>query len=85
MGRSLLNLLHENCDPELAKDTSLPCTAYIIEYNTEGGVQHDIVISAKQSEIFYHYWDKYHSVISMKQTEGRANPKLWQNPNKKSK
>ena len=83
MGRSLLNLLHENCDPELAKDTSLPCTAYIIEYNTEGGVQHDIVISAKKSEIFDHYWDKYHSVISMKQTEGRANPKLWQDPNAK--
>jgi len=53
-----LNLLHENCDPKLAEDTSLPCTAYIIEYNTEGGVQHDIVISAKQSEIFDHYGDK---------------------------
>ena len=85
MGGSLLNLLHENCDPELAKDTSLPCTAYIVEYNTESGVQYDIAISAKKVEIFDYYWDKYHSLSSMKQTEGRANPKLWQNPNKKSK
>jgi len=80
-----LILLHENCDPELAKDTSLPCTAYIVEYETGGGVQYDIAISAKQSEIFDHYWDKYHSLIGMKQTEGRANPKLWQDPNKKTK
>jgi len=43
----------------------------------EGRVKYDIAISSKRVEIFDHYWDRYRSVISMTQTEGRTNPKLW--------
>ncbi len=75
-----IKIIHENCDPELAKDASLPNNAFIIEYLAEGSVQYDIVISSKQVDIFDHYWDKYHNFISMVQTDGRANPKLWTAP-----
>ena len=87
MGESFLKIkiIHENCDASLAKDTSLPYTAYLIEYETGGGVQYDIAVSSKKVDIFDHYWDKYRSVLSMKQTDGKVNPKLWNDPNKKKK
>jgi hypothetical protein len=87
MGESFLKIkiVHENCDASLAKDTSLPYTAYIIQYPNEGSVQYDIAISSKQVDIFDYYWDKYGSVLSMKQTDGKINPKMWNDPNKKKK
>lgn len=72
-----IKIVYENCDPTAAEDRSLPCTAYLIAYMDEGRVKYDIAISSKRVEIFDHYWDRYRSVISMTQTEGRTNPKLW--------
>ena len=72
-----MNIIHRDCDPELANDRSLPHTAYLVEYDDGNGVCYDIAISSKKTEIFDYYWDKYRNVISMKQSEGRANPKLW--------
>jgi hypothetical protein len=80
-----LNIVHSNCDPELANDRSLPCIAYLVEFDNGNGVVYDIVISGKKSEIFDYYWDKYRNVIRITQTEGRANPKTWQDPSKKKK
>ena len=78
-----MNIVFTNCNPELAQDRSLPYTAYLIEYDSGNGIQYDIAISGKKTEIFDYYWDRYRSVISLTQTEGRVNPKLWQDPNKK--
>ncbi|AHB80618.1 hypothetical protein S-MbCM7_204 [Synechococcus phage ACG-2014h] len=80
-----IKIVHENCDASLAKDTSLPYTAYIVEYPTEGGVQYDIAISSKQVDIFDYYWDKYGGVLNMKQTDGKINPKMWNDPSDPSK
>lgn len=80
-----IKIIHENCDPELAKDTSLPYTAYLVQYESGSGVQWDIAVSSKKVDIFDHYWDKYHSVINMTQTDGKINPKLWQDPRAKKK
>jgi len=85
VGWSLLNIIHHNCDPELANDRSLPHTAYLVEYDDGNKVCYDIAVSSKRVEIFDYYWDKYRNVISMKQSEGRTNPKLWQDPRKKKK
>jgi len=84
MGKGV-NIIHANCDPELAKDRSLPHTAHLIEFNDDNKVVYDIVTAAKMVDIFDYYWDKYKNVANMTQTEGRANPKLWQDPNKKKK
>ena len=84
MGKGV-NIIHANCDPELANDRTLPHTAYLIEFDDGNGVIYDIVTASKRVDIFDYYWDKYRNVISMTQTEGRANPKLWQDPKKKKK
>jgi hypothetical protein len=83
-----VRILHQNCDPSLAEDRSLPYTAYLVEYDDGNGICHDIVICNKKTDIFDHYWDRYREgLIRFKQTEGRVNPKLWgiQQPSKKKK
>lgn len=83
-----VKILHENCDPSLANDRTLPYTAYIVKYFNDEQYNYDIVICDKKADIFDHYWDKYREgLIDFKQTEGRVNPKLWgiQQPNKKKK
>lgn len=79
-----MNIIHENCDPKLASDASLPYSAYLIEYIDKGKTKWDIAVAPKQSEIFDHYWDKYKAVSNMTQSEGRVNPKLWKAAKKKS-
>ena len=77
-------IIHEDCDPSLGQDRSLPYTASLVEYSQSGITKFDIVTAAKQVDIFDDYWDKYrHDLIRMTQTEGRVNPKLWQDPKKK--
>tara|TARA_B100000900_G_scaffold413551_1_gene437829 strand:- start:1192 stop:1443 length:252 start_codon:yes stop_codon:yes gene_type:complete len=78
-----MNILHENCDPELASDPSLPYSAYLIEYIDQGETKWDIAVAPKQSELFDYYWDKYKAVTNMTQSQGRVSPKLWKNPKAK--
>mgnify|MGYP001163720481 FL=1 len=73
-----MKILFENCDPQKAEDRELPNNSFIIEYNNGGAICYDIAAAAKQSEIFDHYYDKYKKgFVTMKQTEGRINPKLY--------
>ena len=73
-----MKLINENCDPEAAEDRTLPNNAFLIEYKVDNVSQFDIASASKQSEIFDHYYDKYKKdFVTMKQTEGRTNPKLW--------
>ncbi len=67
----------------MAEDKSLPYTAYLVEYETEGKKRFDVAISSKLVEIFDHYYDKYGKVINMTQSNGRVNPKLWGNSTEK--
>lgn len=80
-------LLHQNCDPNLANDKSLPYNAYLVEYEVDGEPSFDIVLCNKKVEIFDYYWDRYREDLKgFKQSEGRVNPKLWSNPaNEKKK
>lgn len=79
-----MKCIHKDCDPSLAQDRSLPYTAYLVEYLQDGITKFDIVWGNKRVEIFDYYWDLYrHDLISMTQTEGRINPKLWQDPSSK--
>ena len=56
----------------------------MIEYR-EGLSKFDIASGAKKVDIFDYYWDKYRSVISMEQSNGKVNPKLWNDPKAKKK
>ena len=73
-----MQILHQNCDLEIANDRSLPYTAYIVTYEIDGAIAHDLIIPDKQVEIFDYYWDRYREGLKgWKQSEGRVNPKLW--------
>ena len=77
-------IIHEDCDPTLAQDPSLPYTSYLIEYLQDGITKFDIASGPKQVDIFDDYWDKYrHDLVNMTQTEGRVNPKMWNPPKSK--
>jgi len=79
-------ILHEDCDPALSQDRSLPYTAFLVEYMQGDVSKFDIVTAPKQVDIFDDYWDKYgNDFVNMTQTEGRVNPKMWNPTKKKSK
>ena len=79
-----MRVLRSNCKLEDANDRTLPYTCYIATYLEEGVEKYDLVICNKQVEIFDYYWDLYReNFVGMKQSEGRVNPKLWVDPNKK--
>lgn len=77
---SKVKILEQGCDPTAAEDKSLPYTAYLVEYLQNGLTTFDLVISAKEADIFDHYWDLYkHDLIRFTQSSGTINPKLWGN------
>lgn len=82
-----IRILHQNCDPELANDRTLPYSAYLVHYVDEGNECYDVVIANKRVDIFDYYWDRYRKDLKwFKQSEGRVNPKLWGNkPSEKKK
>ena len=83
-----IKIIHQDCDPTMAEDRSLPYSAYLIEYLQDGMTKFDIATGNKQVDLFDYYWDNYrHDFKNMTQTEGRINPKLWGNkpPDKKKK
>lgn len=83
-----MKILHENCDPSLADDKSLPYTSYLVEYVFGKTIQYDLVMANKQVDIFDYYWDKYREdLLTFTQTQGKINPKLWgyKKPDKKKR
>tara|TARA_Y100001968_G_scaffold79367_1_gene70640 strand:+ start:1426 stop:1719 length:294 start_codon:yes stop_codon:yes gene_type:complete len=78
-----MKVLTENCDPKLAEDPKLPYTAYLIQYADKEVVKYDLTVGDSKVEIFDHYYDKYKNVMSMIQSNGRVNPKLWNAPKAK--
>ncbi len=73
-----MKIIHEKCDPKLAEDKKLPYTAYLIQYEVEGKVEHDIAMGTSQVEIFDTYYDKYKKGLKwLKQSEGRQKPNTW--------
>ncbi len=81
-----MRILHQNCDPEMASDRTLPYTSYLVTYKMDGVITYDLIIANKKIEIFDYYWDRYREdFVDFKQTEGRVNPKLWGPPKKQEK
>jgi hypothetical protein len=76
-----MKVIHQDCDPSLSEDRTLPNNSFLIEYILGEVSHYDIAAASKSAEIFDHYYDKYKKdFVTMNQTEGRVNPKLWGNP-----
>ena len=57
MGRTQLKIIKEDCDPSVDNNRDLPNNAFLVTYKVDGKEQHDLVIAAKQIEIFDTYYD----------------------------
>jgi len=80
-----VKIIHKDCDVSAATNKSLPLDSYIVSYSDKGITKYDVV-QGTQVSIFDHYYDEYRNVISMKWTDGKVNPKMYNNqPQKKSK
>jgi len=78
---SKIKILHQDCDPTLAQDKSLPQTAYLVEYLVDGLTKFDLVVCSKQVDIFDHYWDNYkENLNNIIQSSGTISPKVWNGP-----
>ena len=79
-----ITVLKKDCKVEDANDTTLPYTAYLVEYKKDGESHYDIAMSSKAVDLFDHYYDKYKKdFISFKQSRGTIRPNLWQDPKEK--
>ena len=79
-------VLFTDCDPTQAQDRELPNNSYLIEYLQDGMTKFDIAMGAKQVDIFDDYYDKYQKdFVTMNQTEGRLNPKMYGYQSKEEK
>ena len=73
-----ITVIHEKCDPKLAEDRQLPYTSYLIQYEVEGKIEHDIAMGTRAVDIFDHYYDKYKKGFKwLKQSKGTQKPNLW--------
>ena len=83
-----VTVIHEKCDLKVADNKELPYSAYIIQYEHEGKIQHDIAMGQKAVDIFDHYYDKYKKGFKwLRQSGGTQKPNLWNNapPKRKKK
>jgi len=73
-----IRTIHQKCDVTLSKNTRLPNNSFLVEYKVNGESNYDIVSSQKMVRIFDHYYDLYgKDLIKIVSTEGRINPRLW--------
>ena len=83
-----VTVIAEKCDPKAAEDKTLPYTAYLIQYEHEGKIEHDIAMGQKAVDIFDHYYDKYKKGFKwLRQSGGTQKPNLLNNspPKRKKK
>ena len=81
-----VRVFKSKCTPDDALDKSLPYTAYLVEYKVDDKPAFDIAIASKAVDLFDYYYDLYKkNFIRFTQSEGRINPKLWNDPSQKKK
>lgn len=74
-----MNIIHKDCEPDLAKNKSLPINSYIIKYFHNDKDRYDIVQASCFVEVFDTYYDEYgkNSIKSIKWTDGRVSQKVY--------
>lgn len=72
-----VTILHMNCSPDYAENTSLPRNSYLMTCQLDDTVWYDIVMGSR-FDIFNAYYDNFGNVITkMSWTKGKVNPKLY--------
>lgn len=71
-------VLQERCTQQDAKNKQLPIDSYLVTYEIDGQVLHDIIRTSKRVGIFDMYYDKFGNCLkSIEWTEGTISSRLW--------
>ena len=71
-------IIQQRCNKLDSENPQLPNDAYIISYNHEDKIYHDITRGNKQVDLFDMYYDKFGKDLkSIEWAKGRVNPRVW--------
>ena len=76
-----IKLMFEKCTLDKANDKKLPSDSFIVSYEQDKELKHDIIRAAAQVDVFDAYYDKYKNVEGIVWTEGVVSPRSFDNVN----
>ena len=79
-----IKLLFEKCQQDKANDKKLPSDSFIVSYEHDKELKHDIIRATAQVDVFDAYYDKYKNVKGIQWTKGIVHPKTYDGQTKAS-
>ena len=73
-----IKLMFEKCTLDKANDKKLPSDSFIVSYEQDKELKHDIIRAAAQVDVFDAYYDKYKNVKEIKWTKGIISPRTYE-------
>ena len=77
MSDEKIRLIFEKCPKDKANDKKLPSDSFIVTYEHDKELKHDIIRAAAQVDVFDAYYDKYKNVKGIEWTKGIIHPKTY--------
>ena len=77
MSDEKIKLIFEKCPRDKANDKKLPSDSFIVSYEHDKELKHDIIRAAAQVDVFDAYYDKYKNVKAIEWTKGIIHPKTY--------
>ena len=77
MSDEKIRLIFEKCPRDKANDKKLPSDSFIVSYEHDKELKHDIIRAAAQVDVFDAYYDKYKNVKGIQWTKGIIHPKTY--------
>jgi len=77
MSDEKIRLIFEKCPKDKANDKKLPSDSFIVSYEHDKELKHDIIRAAAQVDVFDAYYDKYKNVKGIEWTKGIIHPKTY--------
>ena len=84
MSDEKIRLIFEKCPRDKANDKKLPSDSFIVSYEHDKELKHDIIRAAAQVDVFDAYYDKYKNVKGIEWTKGIIHPKTYDGQTKAS-
>ena len=72
-----IKLLFEKCEFKKASDKKLPSDSFVVSYEHDKELKHDIVRASAFVDVFDAYYDKYKNVKGIAWTQGVVHPRTY--------
>ena len=77
MSDEKIRLIFEKCPRDKANDKKLPSDSFIVTYEHDKELKHDIIRAVAQVDVFDAYYVKYKNVKGIEWTKGIVHPKTY--------